>query len=105
MSTPTGGEPYPPSPEAPPTKESRATLILVLGIVSIVCCQLLAPVAWYLGNQELKDIRAGYVSMENEGIAKAGMILGIIGTILLGLGLLWIIFLGGLGMVGAILGG
>jgi hypothetical protein len=105
MSTPTGGEPYPPTPEPRPARESRATTALVLGIISVVCCQFLAPIAWYIGNQELKNIRAGYVSTEYEGTAKAGMILGIIGTILLGLGLLWIIFFGGLAMVGAILGG
>ena len=31
---------------------------LVLGILGVVCCGLLAPIAWYRGNQELQAIRA-----------------------------------------------
>ena len=102
MSTPT----LPPTiPGAGPQQSSKATLILVLGILGIVCCGLLAPVAWYLGNEELKGIDAGRLSEANRGMANAGKILGIIGTVLLVLGLLWILFFGGLTMLGALTGG
>ncbi len=81
----------------------NATLILVLGIVGILCCNLLGPVVWYMGKQELQGIAEGRIAAANEGTAKAGMILGIIGTCLLVFCLLWIFFLGGMGILGAVL--
>ncbi len=38
---------------------SQAITALVLGIVAFLCCQLAGPVAWYLGNQELRSINEG----------------------------------------------
>ncbi|HID07981.1 MAG TPA: hypothetical protein EYP10_12640 [Armatimonadetes bacterium] len=67
---------------------SQATTALVLGIIGLVCCQLLAPVAWYIGAQELKAIEAGTSPRAGEGVAKAGWILGIIGTVLLCIGII-----------------
>lgn len=82
-----------------PYRKSQATTTLVLGILGIVCCGVLAPIAWYLGKQELDAIRRGELPPAGEGSAKAGMILGIIGTILLGLGILWLLLLGGIGFL------
>lgn len=102
-----GDTPAPPEqrplniPPEPP-RSQRATTALVLGILGFVCCQLIAPVAWYLGNQELREIRAGRVSPRDEGTAKAGMILGIIGTVFLVLAMFWILFFGGLAFLGAL---
>lgn len=79
----------------------QATTALILGIVSILCCQILGPVAWYLGHSELARIKAGQSSMAGEGTAKAGMILGIIGSVLCLLWILWILFFGGLALLGA----
>ena len=79
-----------------PAASGRATTALVLGILGFMCCQLCGPIAWYLGNQELKSIRAGTSAASGEGVAKAGKILGIIGTSLLAAIILWIIFMGGL---------
>ncbi len=62
---------------------SNATLILVLGILGIVCCGFLAPVAWYMGNNALRDIDAGIGNPADRGLVVAGRILGIIGTVLL----------------------
>jgi len=61
-------------------------------------------VAWYLGNKELKAIRVGEAPITGEGSAKAGMILGIIGTIFFAIGIIWML-LGGLAMIGGMLGG
>jgi hypothetical protein len=80
---------------------SRATTSLVLGILGIVCCQICAPIAWYMGNNELKAIRAGTAPAAGEGMAKAGKITGIIGTILLILSLIWVFFFGGMAMIQA----
>ncbi|MDX1502073.1 MAG: DUF4190 domain-containing protein [Thermoanaerobaculia bacterium] len=84
---------------AAPAKSNTPILSLVLGILSILCCGLLGPVAWYMGSQELKKIAAGTASAEGEGLSKAGMILGIIGTVLLVLSLLWIFFAGGMAVL------
>jgi len=62
---------------------SNATLILVLGILSLVCCGLLGPVAWIMGNNALRDIDAGIGNPNDRGLVVAGRILGIIATVLL----------------------
>lgn len=62
---------------------SQATTILVLGILGIVICQFLAPVAWVMGSNELQAIDAGRRNPENRGTANAGRILGVIGTVLM----------------------
>lgn len=81
---------------------TQAIASLVLGILSIVtCCGILAPIAWYLGNQEIKAIREGRSPVAGEGVAKAGLILGIIGTIWTLLWLLWIFFMGGMAFLSA----
>lgn len=96
-STPT--PPSPPPPSAPQQKSSKAMVSLVLGILGIVCCGLLAPVAWIMGKNELAAIAAGTAPAENEGLAKAGKILGIIGTILLIFSLVWVFFAGGMAVI------
>ena len=90
------------TPNAYPVQQkasSQAVTALVLVIVGIVCCQLCAPVAWYMGGKELKAIQEGRSPVAGQGFAKAGQILGIIGTILLVLSFLWIIFFGGMAIL------
>jgi|ERR1700681_3815479 len=93
--------PPPPQVQQQPVS-TQATTALVLGILGVMCCGLMAPIAWYLGNQELKAIQTGSSSASGEGIAKAGMILGIVGTIFLGLWLIWIFFMGGMTVLSAL---
>ena len=66
---------------------SQATTALVLGILGLVVCGVLAPFAWSIGNKELMAIDAGRRDPANRGSANAGKILGIIGSVFLGLGL------------------
>lgn len=87
------------NPGQPQSASTQAITSLVLGILGVICCGLLAPVAWYIGNQELKAIREGRSAMAGEALAKIGMILGIIGTILLVLTMLWIFFAGGMAVI------
>lgn len=61
----------------------RGTVILVLGILSIVICGLLGPVAWVMGNNDMKEIRAGRMDPAGEGTTNAGRILGIISTVIM----------------------
>lgn len=101
MSEPTYSPP--PPPVAPPAAGSnRALISLILGILGVLCCGILGPIAWYLGSQELKAIKTGLGNPSNQGLATAGMILGILGTILLGLAVLWVIFFGGLSLLSAL---
>jgi len=62
---------------------SRAIWSLVLGILGLVLCGILSPLAWWLGASELRDIKAGLSPQSGQGIATAGVVLGIIGTVFL----------------------
>ena len=84
-------------------EKGNSTLILVLGIVGLLCCNLLGPIVWYMGKQEIQGIAEGRIAAANEGTAKAGMILGMIGTALLVFSILWIFFFGGMAILGAAL--
>lgn len=98
--------PLPPTiPGAVPQQSSKATIAVVLGVLGIVCCGLLAPAAWYLASEELKSISAGRLPEANRGMAQVAKILGIIGSILLVIGLLWIFVFGGMTILGALTGG
>jgi hypothetical protein len=61
----------------------QGTTILVLGIASIVCCGLLGPVAWIMGNKAIQEIDARPGQYSNRGVVQAGRIIGIIATVLL----------------------
>ena len=80
---------------------SQASTALVLGIVGLVCCQVLGIVAWIMANNELEGIKAGRRNPQNEGTATAARIIGIIATVLLGLGIIALIIgiIAGLAMV------
>ncbi len=67
---------------------SQATTALVLGILGVVVFQVLAPFAWWIGAKEVTAIDAGRRPPENRGTANAGRILGIVGTVLLGIGII-----------------
>ena len=84
---------------AVPASSNRPTIALVLGILGVVCCGLVAPFAWFMGSAELKAIRGGSAPAAGEGLARAGMILGIIGTVLLLFAMLWIFFAGGMAVL------
>jgi hypothetical protein len=65
------------------TEASQATMALVFSILGFFCCQLLCIAGWYTGSQELKGIRAGRRDPSNKGTATAGMVIGIVGTLLM----------------------
>jgi len=83
---------------------SQATTVLVLGILAIVVCQILGPFAWSMGNKELEAIDSGRRPPEGRANANAGRILGIVGTVLLGLGLLGILIVVAIGGMAVIAG-
>jgi hypothetical protein len=76
------------------TVAHRGGMILTMGIMAIVCNFALIPgiLAWILGRADLKQMRAGYMDRTGEGITQAGMIMGIIMTVMAGISVLLIIF-------------
>ena len=88
-----GQQPYSAAPgqwQALP-KHPKATLVLVLGILGLVVCQVLGPFAWVMGNRTVREIdesggRIGGRSQANIGrvlgiVASAFLILGVIGFV------------------------
>ena len=80
-------------------------MVLAFGIIGLVvlplallCCPLfgvlLGPfsvAAWIVGRGDLRAMRDGQMDPNGHGMTQAGMILGIIGTVLMGLGLLFFV--------------
>ena len=84
----------PPGPVAPPTPGS-ATAALVLGILSIVMCLGLFTgiPAMVVGRNAKREIEASGGRLGGEGVANAGFITGLIGTLLSVLGLLFFVLI------------
>jgi hypothetical protein len=100
------GTPYSPAPPGGPpagAATGRATTVLVLAIVGLLCCPITSPLAWWMGAQELKAIRRGESPPANQPASQIGMILGVLGTALLAFFLLWIFAFGGLAALSILL--
>ena len=84
------------TPEVPNrvTEDHRGTLILVLGILSLVGFTFFTGIpAWIMGKRDLAKMNEDQMDSDGESFTKAGKICGIISCILsiitiLGLGLL-----------------
>ena len=61
-----------------PIEHPQGTTILVMGILSLVICGLLGPVAWIMGNTALREIDAQPGRYSNRGQVQAGRICGMI---------------------------
>jgi uncharacterized membrane protein YjgN (DUF898 family) len=77
----------------------KATTSLVLGILGVVLCQVLSPFAWVTGKRTLAEIDASQGRLGGRGQAQTGYVLGIVGTVLLGLGLAFLVIYGVIGVV------
>ena len=99
---PPGGGDYgapPPPMGGGPVDHPKGTTILILGILSLVCCSPLGIAAFVMGNTALKEIDAQPGRYANRQIVQIGRILGIVGMVFLALTLIWFLFLGGLAAV------
>ena len=106
---PPGQPPYgqaPGYPAQPPMQYApdhpKATTVLVLGILGIVVCGIIAPFAWSMGKKTIAEIDASNGMVGGRGAANAGYILGIVGTVILGLSVLMVIFFFGILGLGAL---
>lgn len=109
MTTPPGQPPYDPNqppPNQPPygygqpgyppmvyrlPDHPQAATAMVLGILGLVLCQVIAPFAWSMGKKTMAEIDASGGQLGGRGQAQAGYICGIVGTVLLALGVLFVI--------------
>jgi Domain of unknown function (DUF4190) len=67
---------------APAVTDSKATAALVCGIIGLLLCGVvLGPVAIYLGTQAKKEIRSSNGQLKGEGLATAGIVMGVIAVI------------------------
>ena len=90
---------YPPPPpggygyqQQPPQQDHpRATMSMILGILGLVICTVIAPFAWRIGKKTMDEIDASGGRLGGRGMAQAGYIMGIIGTVVLVLGVLFLV--------------
>jgi hypothetical protein len=92
-----GGYPAP-APYGNPTRyvePHRGALILTLALVGWFTCILLGIAAWTMGSADLAKMRTGQMDPSGEGLTRAGMIIGIVETILgvIGIGLTILVIL------------
>lgn len=86
LSSAAGSNPYgaPATTQRPRYREAhRGGTILTLGILSFVCNIFLIPgiMAWVMGNSDLKKMKQGVMDDSGHGMTMAGMILGILTTV------------------------
>lgn len=66
----------------------RGGMILTFSIIGVLCCMPFCIAAWVMGATDLKEIRAGRMDPGGQGMTQAGMIIGIVGTVLGAIGVL-----------------
>jgi uncharacterized membrane protein YjgN (DUF898 family) len=103
---------YPPPPQygpssgypayGPPPDHPQAITVMILGILSLVLCQIIGPVAWVMGKKALNEIDASGGAIGGRSSVMAGYICGMIASILLILTILFIILMVVLAAIGAL---
>jgi hypothetical protein len=64
----------------------RAALSLILGVLGFVTCAVASPFAWRIGKRTMQEIDASQGRLGGRGVAQAGYVLGLIGTVVLVIG-------------------
>ena len=77
------GAPQLPAYGPVPPDHPKATTVLVLGILSVVVCGVIAPFAWVMGNQVIREIDASGGAVGGRSNANVGRILGMVVSILM----------------------
>ncbi|HWN08558.1 MAG TPA: hypothetical protein VNO50_04680 [Pyrinomonadaceae bacterium] len=70
----------------------RGVLILVFGILSFVVCPFFGIAAWVMGNTDLREMAVGRMDPTGRDLTQAGRICGIVGTLLVLIPMVIIIF-------------
>ncbi|MEA2205096.1 MAG: hypothetical protein QOE77_1872 [Blastocatellia bacterium] len=66
-------------------KPHRATTILVFGILGLVACQTFGVAAWWMGDNDLREMRHRRMDPSGMEMTKAGRVCGMVGTAILAL--------------------
>jgi len=86
----------PPSPYPPIAGDkSNAGMALAFSIIGVILCGIFAPIGMVMGRNELQRIDSGEGDLSARGLAQAAWIVGLIGTIILALGILFLILIFG----------
>lgn len=59
-------------------KPHRGAIILVFGILGLLLCQLFGIAAWTMGNNDLREMDAGFMDPAGKDLTTAGRILGMV---------------------------
>ena len=73
-------------------KPHRGALILAFGILGLVVCQLFGVAAWVMADNDLKEMRRGYMDPTGRDLTNVGRILGMVATALMAIPVLILIF-------------
>lgn len=72
-----------PGMNGPQGEPHRGSTILVFGILGIVLCPIFGLIAWTMAQEDLPKINSGRMDPAGRGSTQAGMICGIISSLLL----------------------
>lgn len=79
-------------------KPHHGTLILILGILSLLMCNIITGIpAWVMANSDLREMDAGTMDPSGRGATQAGKVCGIISVVLAVLCMLLVIAMFALG--------
>lgn len=77
-------------------ESSNAVLVLILGLVSVFMFPFVGPVAWIMGNTEVRAIRHQRRPPDNLGLARVGRAMGAFATMMMVLLVLAVLILIGI---------
>jgi hypothetical protein len=72
-------------------KPHRATLVLGLGLVGLLCCGPLGIVAYLFGKKDLEEMDTGVMDPSGRGTTNVGRILGIVAMVFLVIQVLYVL--------------
>jgi len=77
------------SPRRPQIQPHRASVVLILGILSICCvgAPVTGIIAWLLGASDIKEMDAGRMDPSGRGQTQTGKVLGMVSVLLFVLGI------------------
>ncbi|HXI61344.1 MAG TPA: hypothetical protein VNF70_01490 [Pyrinomonadaceae bacterium] len=73
-------------------KPHRGAVILAFGILGLVVCQLFGVAAWVMGDNDLKEMRRGYMDPSGRDLTNTGRILGMVATALMAIPVVILVF-------------
>lgn len=73
----------PEEPTGNPVEHPHATTVLILGVLGLLCCGILGPIAWVMGKRALNQIEWSQGTIGGRSQILVGYVLGIVATVLM----------------------